>query len=259
MNHAHALRLIVAAEDDAVLAAWAAVVLEHRMPAHSEISPYDAWEAYQEFFALGAILGDDYDATDIKRAFFSGGCPPTSQIQDVLHNVLFLCPEHEPEESMSKSNPFNNPGESALSARNDRQSIAPSRSATPLPGGMTTGAPLPGGNGGGAPLVTPFSREREIMPANKTPDLGLHHRERRNLPCADPGGGEDRIRPTVFCGECGEKLDLKLDGSQGLGPDDQPGGNVSVMEAVWYQKCETCQITYHCSVGRAIGPHEAYR
>jgi len=258
LNRAHALRLIVAAGDDAVLAAWAAVVCEHRMPATSDISPYDALDNYQEFFSLGLITTANYDEAIRLRSFSAGVHPAAERIQDVLHNVLFLCPEHKPEEPMSKNNPFSHIDAPALTTReNNSPGLATSRSPAPSLSGRGGGVPLAGSNSGAPPLV-PFTPSREVLPPTPSPGLGMQAPQGRNLPCTDPGAGEDGLRPRMFCGECDTQLTLKQDGSQGLGPDDMPGGNVSVMEVIWYAECG-CGLIYHCSAGRRDIPHEAFR
>lgn len=255
MTKTTALRFIVAAKDNAVLAAWACVVHEYRLPADAEISPYDAWEAYQEFFSLGLVTSTAYDSTDIKREFFTKR-PPSCDLQEVLSQLLFLCPEHQPEESMKPkipSNPFadGNGNGAALTTR-DKGSLAPSNGGSPLPANSTS-----------APL-SPFSRE--TLPQKKDHAFGMSLPVQTGspaaissgLPCTRNDDGNE-LRPEIFCGRCGERLDIREDGSQGIMPDDLPEGNVSILEAIWYSECFSCGLVYHCSVGRIDIPHEAYR
>jgi hypothetical protein len=87
LNISEALRLLAAANDDAVLAAWAAVFYEHKMSPEADVSPYDCWEVLQGFLSNGVLSVAEYDSYNLKQAFFNGRRPSTRQIQEVLDRI----------------------------------------------------------------------------------------------------------------------------------------------------------------------------
>ena len=55
MNLAKAINLMVAARDDAILAAWVYMITDQAVHAVTDLSPYDAWDAYQRLYDLGLV------------------------------------------------------------------------------------------------------------------------------------------------------------------------------------------------------------
>jgi hypothetical protein len=94
-----------------------------------------------------------------------------------------------------------------------------------------------------------------MMPNRTT--AAVPFRQNAGLPCIEQDGNE--LRPQIFCGGCGEQLRIEADGSQGIEMDDLPEGNISVLEAIWFSVCRSCNVVYHVSAGRADVPHDAFR
>jgi len=253
MNLSQAQRLMVAAKDDAVLAAWSAVVLEYRSPAQCDISPYEAWDAYQGFLMHGLITSAEYDRTDLKACFFSGQRPSTGAIQEVITNLKFLCPDHDKrtEPQMPKlGNPFSNKEaiatreRGALSEAPVVPGIAGQRSSAPLQPFSNNREAIPGPRQPAMPAITP-----NTLADRGAPRLRLDNPHRKVL--------DQDIQPIIFCGKCEMEVELSLDGGDNLGPDDHPGGNVSVIDRIFYGKCHGCQTVFHCSAGRRI-PQDSF-
>lgn len=253
MNKTQALRLLVAAHDDPVLAAWAAVIDEYKASPECDVSPYEHWEAYQEFFSHGLITSTQYDGTDARRVFFSGRKPPAGEIQRVLNNLKFL-PERQPQEPpVSKTKLPDNPfaSSSSLVARDSGNgSLVNGHHAGELPARQAAAA------------LNPFAGAREALPKSKDPIAMEAFAPRGNLACREPNPdrvariGSHEIEADLRC--CGERVEMIVDGGQAIGPDDLPGGQVSVIDAIFHGKCQTCNTIWHCSAGKTI-PQEAFR
>lgn len=257
INYQEALHLLVASRDDPVTAAWAAVCHEYKVSARSEVSPYDAWEAYQDLFTLGAISSATFDNTDVKREFFSGRRPSYGAIQDALDNLLII-PRPEPGmEPMAKlGSPFES--KTALAPRQETQQIS-RRNTIPLSGTTQLGASQ----------LTPTSLapRQEIAPAPSgiptqmagsrltMNTLGPNIHDRPDLAPSEI----EALTPVMYC-SCGEQLTLKNDGGQVLDEDDMPQGNIRIIDAIFSAECpnQRCNKVWHCSVGEAV-PADGFR
>lgn len=261
MTKTQALRLLVAAHDDPVLAAWASVVHEYKMPASCDVSPYEHWEAFQEFFSYGLITSVQYNSTDTKRIFFSGHKPPAIEVQRVL-DALRILPDYQPlEPPMSKTKLPDNPfATSTMLTARDSGGLAAGHKAAELPARQSPS------------MLNPFADARETLPKSKDPIPMEAFSPRRGLACQDPKGvsvahvGSQSIRVGVQCygtsenPHPGEHVDMMVDDGHAIGPDDLPGGQVSVIEAIFHGKCPNpdCGMVLHCSAGKTI-PQEAFR
>ena len=47
------------------------------------------------------------------------------------------------------------------------------------------------------------------------------------------------------------------DGGQVVGPDDLPGGSVSVVDTIFHAHCDHCGRVWHFSVGMVVTPDMA--
>lgn len=242
MNKAIAWRFIVAARDDPVLAAWASVCDGYCPAVAADISPYDAWDAYQYLFNYGFVSAAQFDRTDIKKRFFSGH-PSTYEIQEVLERARFLCPEHEPtpmETAMANENPF----------FSDDTSIATRKSHS-------------SGNGLAAKprsqsLGNPFSTKQEVIPQRQDEGLGLEafapRKEEVGLECQrDVGMTTQRAlgQPRVYCGDCEAEVNMREDGGQRI-PGDDEYGELSL--TVFCGEC--CDKVFHISVAKDSHPDQ---
>lgn len=250
MNKSQALRLLIAAQDDPVVAAWASVVHEYKMAASADVSPYEHWEAFEQFFSHGLISLAQYDGVDSKRVFFSGRRPPEGEVQSCLNNLKLLGSEHDRVEvPVSKTKLTANPfSENAISTRGSNGS------------GMERthqGAALPAMRSGGS--LNPFASGPSELPFASRPSLGenafAQRSEKIGLPCVAP---TDRtsVNPEMYC--CGTQLNMTNEGGQTIGPDDLPGGQVNIVEAIFYGQCSRCSAVWHCSVGQTV-QQEAFR
>lgn len=114
MRQAAARRLLIAAKDDPVLAAWAYVIHEHKAQAAADVSPYEAWEAFQHLFDVGVISTRDYNHNE--GSFFRS-VPSPGEIESTLMNLRIL-PEPDALEEAMKGPLFGKPQQSkALTKR----------------------------------------------------------------------------------------------------------------------------------------------
>jgi hypothetical protein len=249
MNKVEALRLLVAAQDDPVVAAWASVVHEHRMPPESDVSPYDHLNAFQEIYGHGLITAYQYNETDTRRIFFSGRRPMTDQIQRVLDNLRLLPERAAMEPIMSKTKFPDSPfaDTNALTAKGGA-AIAGTGSRTALPP-TTSRAPL-----------NPFAPSREVTAPTKQSLEPFP--KRQSLACRDGerelanGVAMGDIDLRIFC--CGKQLAMVIADMQADGPDSLPGGQVAVIDRVLHGSCDVCQREHHHSVGEVV-EHDRFR
>ena len=248
----------MAARDDPVLAAWAKVVHEYRAGAHVEVSPYEHWAAFQEFFCCGLLSPIEFDNTDVKQVFFSGRRPQTADVQSVLDNLKLLCPEHDLplEEPMSKAkaptNAFSNSsaiatrsaGPSGLAAAPNRHELRSRRSPNDL---------------------AAFKPEREVMPAPRQPPAVAAFGGEAPRPMAAPPTaavdsrmyvGDLELNGHIVC--CGHPLQIIDDGGDIIPPEDMPQGeDFSLLEYMFHCECPNCGSQYHCTVGKPV-PRSTY-
>lgn len=262
MNRRDADLLFVAAADDPVLAAWASVVHEYRMPAACDVSPHDHWAAYQELYTYGLISPTQYDETNVKREFFSGCRPSVADVQSTLNNMKILRSHDLPmEEPMSKAKPptaaFANPA--ALATRD-----AP-------PSGLTQIPPRPGVTGRQPPSsITAFQPQREVLPAApaSAPIRAFGEPQQpAGLPCTTSGRATEGIDSGLSCDLiCNgprtaphqpQSLQLIDDGGEFIDQKDMPNGEeFSLLEYVFHAECPLCGSIYHTSVGQPIARGE---
>lgn len=250
MNLAKAINLLVAAKEDPVLAAWAFMIVElEATPSPDCVSPYDAWDAYQQLYGLGLIDHSAFHRTDPERAFFARSAQPAwGAVQSVLQTLEALTSDpKEPPMSKSIGNPFEQ-SEAIVTRESARAPAIPaSRSSAPL---SPFGAPA------AAPLGNPFStsvRPIEAPPSNPF-SLGTPMPPKSGLPCNNPSAAMF-VEPDMYC--CRTKLEMANDGGQVIGPDDLPGNQVSVVDAIFHGICPHCQRVWHVSVGQIN--HDARR
>lgn len=246
MNSAAAWRFVVASQDDPVLAAWVSVCHEYQVASAAEISPFDAWDAFEELLNHGIVSPVEYDETNTKKIFFSGH-PDESNIQGVLERLRFLCPEHdamEIEKTMSEDPFFSK--SSALSHRpkaSEHKSIAPRPSASLddafFPNKEVLPQPVHGPAGGLDMFANTATSSPEGLPCHSTDPL-------RGTPAVV--GGQAYI-PQVNCGRCGKPVEMDDDGSRMIN-DDSPGSSTDpqLLLALFSGKCHHCKLIHHFTV-----------
>ena len=258
MNQTVALQLMAAANDDPVLASWAAVVHQYNMSSSCDVSPYEHWEAYQELFAYGLISAGQYNNTDATRVFFSGRRLPWGEIQrvlDVIRDGLGSTPM-EPHVSKTRlsANPFDDNTTAIEPTGRSGNTLAERRSAA-LPERQTLGLDM------FAPALVAMPAARETR-GIESPFAASSSR----LACTDNGPSVARfnghtLKLRLEChneGCNGEQVELSIDNGQAIGPDDLPGGQIELIDAIFCGKCKICLTQYHCSAGRNVS-HDRFR
>lgn len=258
MNLAKAINLMVAARDDAILAAWVYMITDQAVHAVTDLSPYDAWDAYQRLYDLGLVEATAFHRTDPERAFFAHAATPSwSAIQGVISRYDTNLKEPPPMSKPRVTNPFATPDTALATSREERAPALPSsRGAMPL-SPFGTAAP---------PSLNPFGASAALPPDGMVAARRLRNDvgpmfvpagspgDPNALPCRDPMGRSDQawIIPEVYC--CKQRLQMAGDGAERVGPDDLPGGAVSVIDAIFHAHCPHCGSVWHLSVGSAIHP-----
>jgi hypothetical protein len=253
MNTSSALRLLAAANDDAVLAAWAAVFDEHKMSPEADVSPYDCWEMLQGFLSSGVLSTLEYDSVNLKTAFFNGSRPTTGAIQLVLSRLNYLRANHEihQEHPMSNAKPpmsaFSN--EAALATREQT-----GLSSGPRPSSL---AARPSALG----LSSPFrSQQTSFAAPMDFKAISEPHRERQNLECRKVDANLYRGNGTVNCQVscCDVPVSLIEEDANIVDEEDVgDGGGYDMHEYMFHGQCQSCGAMHHHSMSRPT-PKENY-
>lgn len=251
MNESSAWRFFVAAEDNAVLAAWAHVCHEHHVITATDISPYDAWDTFHDFLNHGVVSHATFNSVGGSSQFFRS-VPSSSDIQSVLDRIRFLCPEHtsqSKETDMSDSNPFF-PNSESLAKRDKPAELRLATHEVSGPfGELSTQAPTPMGAFGEKEIPTLEGSMLEAF-SQSAPNAAA-------LPCRDPKGGNqsevisvggESYKPDVRCGRCGEQLNMTDEGSEILPEDGEDSANSTLLIAIFRAKCDACGLMHHCTV-----------
>jgi hypothetical protein len=255
MGRANLERFLVAAQDDAVLAAWAKVIDDYKIGAHAEVPPNEHWESFQDFFSHGLVSAIHFDSTNVKRVFFSGERPTQGDVQSVLDNIQLLCPEHIQEEPMNKAKPpiaaFSN--ESSITRR-ESNGLAASPSRNELrtrrpPSGLAAFQPQPNAM---APAQQPAGLQafQQAPPAQQPAGL--------QCTSVDSGlyvGGVE-LNGHIVC--CGQTLQIVEEGGDIIPAEDLPHSEeFALLEYMFHSECGNCQTVYHTSATKPI-PRENY-
>lgn len=248
MNTSAALRLLAAANDDAVLAAWAAVFDEHKMAPEADVSPYDCWEVLQGFLSSGVLSPLEYNSVNLKKAFFNGTRPSTGQIQEVLGRLKYLRANRETHQEPSVSN-----AKPPMSAFSNESSIVP----TERPRGLDVGQRPGGALGPRAPrpeLATAFQpRQESLAPAPGFRPIAEPPRERAlasrrsDMPCrkidASLYRGVGEFSYVSSC--CGIPLEIEDLGVEDTYENDgDEEGDGLLHEFMFRAICRSCESVY---------------
>jgi hypothetical protein len=243
-------RFLVAAQDDPVLAAWAKVVHEYRAGSHSEVSPYEHYEAFQDFYSYGLLSPVQFDGTDVKRVFFSGHRPDQGDVQSVLDNIHLLCPEHDlPEEPMTR----------AKAKAPTEAFSSPSALTRQVPSTLARGPSRHELGSHRAPTgLSAFQPQREVMAEpRQSAELPAFGDKPGNggLACRDVDAkmyvGSMDLNGHIVC--CGHPLQPIDDGGDIIPPEDMPHGEeFSLLEYMFHCECANCGSIYHCTVGKPV-------
>ena len=257
LNTSAALRLLAAANDDAVLAAWAAVFDEHKMSPECDVSPYDCWEVLQEFLSSGVLSPLEYNSVNLKAAFFNGTRPSTGQIQEVLGRLKIMRSSHpfEKEPPVSNARPpmaaFTN--SSALTSnRDERESLpaVPNRSAL----GSRPSA--------GLAAFSPAREVQSFRPTMEPPAIQAFAGQQapRELPCrkvdANLYRGVGEFNVQMFC--CNQEMIIQdLSEDEPYEGELEDGTDGVLHEFMFHCYCQSCGARFHSSMARRI-PEQGY-
>ena len=248
MEFTDARRLMVAADENPVLAAWAAVFYQHGVVCITDSYPYEAWEAYQCLYNHDLVTVAEFNYYT-ERSFLKQA-PSAGDIQDVISRFDETCNEHHYQEIQmsNNSNPFA-----------DDTSIAPRRKEQGVERRHLSGANRR------QELSNPFSEERSIAPSRPRggelaqdifapPDhqsTGLAcHNDGNQSPVTTLNG--EGYQPDVRCGKCHQQVamvEVEFLGSDGNGNLDS-----ELVLAVFEGVCVNCGFIHHQSVGRQADP-----
>jgi len=244
MNIQNAWRFIVAAQDDPVLAAWASVCDGHCPAMASDISPYDAWDAYQYLFNHGFVSSADFDRTDINKQFFNNP-PEPYEIREVLDRAKLISPDFKPGERPPpmSDNPFFQKGNSIARKAEQPNGLAERRT-------------------GGA-LGEAFAPRREAIagPVDPLPNSMFDSPGPRNagsLQCQDPMGmsrstGNGYVT-NCLKPRCGAEMTMY---EINLPPEDELPGDgdfSSILVATLEGRCDNCGTTAHTILSHSPDP-----
>ena len=240
------MRLLAAANDDAVLAAWAAVFDEHKMAPECDVSPYDCWEVLQEFLSSGVLSPLEYNSVNLKAAFFNGTRPTTGQIHDVLSRLRYLRANH----SIHQEHPVST-AKPPMAAFTTQSAIVPTERARELESRPTSML----GAQGARPMISAFQQRQESFAAPL--DFRAFAEPQRQadavLPCrkvdANLYRGEGVADCQIFC--CRTEIDLIPEDENIIDEDDVgDGGGYDLHEMMFHGQCKACGAMHHHSMSR---------
>ena len=238
MNEREAQQLMIAADHDPVLAAWAAVSFEHGVVCVSDTSPYEAWDAYQGLYNYGLVSSDDFN--EIEHRFFNQ-TPRTEDIQDALSRID---PHQSKEKQMSNNDSFNPfATDHSISKRSEPRggSQIQSRSNQALDNPFATNAPA----------ITSRPREGELA-------VDFFEQPKGGLPCQDIQPNDSistsidgqTYTPDVRC--C--RIPVSMTEVERVGSDGGNNIGSQLTLAVFEGVCRECGFIHHNSVGRMADP-----
>jgi len=250
MNTSAALRLLAAANDDAVLASWAAVFDEHKMSPECDVSPYDCWEVLQGFLSSGVLSPLEYNSVDMKQAFFAGGRPTNDSIQVVLDRLKYLRSNREiKEEVYVSSTPhqfeaFTNG--SGLATRSDSALSGPPRPSAALPQARVA----PGGMIAMQPQQAMPARDFKAIASAPSPQMPC-----RSVDAKLYRGVDGEINVQLLC--CNQEISLIADDEDIIDDEMIDGEEYQMHEYMFHGECKSCGSIFHNSMARSV-PRATY-
>lgn len=262
MNTSAALRLLAAANDDAVLASWAAVFDEHKMAPECDVSPYDCWEVLQEFLSSGVLSPFEYNSVDMKKAFFNGSRPTTGEIQDVLNRLRYL----RSHQDLKQENPVSN-ARPPMSAFSNESALVTNKESTGLPAGPRHAAlagqrPNPG-------LAAFQPRQESFAPPptfqafadpQRRESLAMAQEQRQDpLTCRKVDAkmyqgmnGQIDVRITCASGHPPMEIEILSDDEDIIDGDEMGDAEYAMHEYMFHGECKACGALFHNSMSRPI-------
>ena len=256
MNTSAALRLLDAANNDAVLASWAAVFDEHRMSPECDVSPYDCWEVLQGFLSNGVLSPSDYNSVNLKQEFFAGTRPSTHAIQAVLARLACLRANHpSPQEfpvsnaprPMSAFEAFDvsiSPSAPRQAPTLRTQAPAPQFAATDRPAEFAAfqraGAPTQAFRDQPAPNAFGAAMEETKLPC-RTLDAKLYR-----------DSADVDISMLCKTGHASVEVHLYGDDEDIVDDGEVDGESYAIHEYMAHGECSVCGMIFHSSASRSI-------
>ena len=234
-----------AAEHNPVLAAWALVLYEHGMPAHTLVTEYDHHESFQKLFYYGLISPQQYNQEEEGSPFFSGEPPSTGAVDTVIRHL-------ESSEVELGANIMNKKFDAGLTVRRTTgaNALAPKQARRTIggPGKIDAFAPprprreIPGPGPGGIQAFAPQPPAHRQMPVPGTQG-GLQPfaqpKPHQGLPCTQPGPGA--FSPEhIQCLGCGSQIPLEERDVDIVGGEYDDYSNHPHIETALYGECRNC-------------------
>jgi hypothetical protein len=212
-----------AAEQDPALAAWALVLYEHGMPAHTPVTEYDHHESFQKLFYYGLISPQQYNQEEEGSPFFSGEPPSTGDVDTVIRHL-------EKSEVELGANIMNKKFDAGLTVRRTTgaNALAPNQTRRTIggPGKIDAFAPQPPAH---RQMVAPGMQGQPFAP------LKSH----QGLPCTQPGPGA--FSPEhIQCLGCGSQIPLEERDVDIVGGEYDDYSNHPHIETALYGECRSC-------------------
>ena len=242
MTPQEARRLLVAAKDDPVVAAWAAVLHEHKAAAPTDVSPYEAWDAFQALYDAGVVTTHDFDT---QQGVFFERPPSRNQIESALTN-LHILPEPDALEDMMKKDLF-----SKIKESNALQKAPPTSTGLGAPmQRQPLSAPIVR-----QPLGRPMTSPPPGVPGRKSGlQFGPPPAATGGLPCVT-GDTSIELKAVMPCARLGCNGQVRLVDLGPIGISEteiaalSDNGDVRLFKSFYGAECEACGLIQQSLVG----------
>lgn len=266
MSRDDLVRLLRAADDDAILAAWVKVLTDYNVESHFDVPPHEHWEAFQELFSCELLSTLQFESVDMKQEFFAGRRPRQADVQNVLDNARAWNKPCSTEIQMSKQNTQIETLVRKKTARNfsvdtEVKMMSLQRKKVPNMLSMDTEAKRLSFQNKKTRSLTAFkSNQKELAPV-KEDRMVKARRDLVSLECnrgVDAGvyvGGMD-INGHISC--CGKQLKTMEEGGDIITQEDLPSsGEYALLEYMFHAECTNCKSVYHVTCGKPV-PRDNY-
>lgn len=234
---------MTAANNDPMLAAWAAIFYEHGILSMVDVYPYEVWEAYQSLYNYDFVSRTDFNYYNERR--FLKQAPTEGDVQHVICRIEAMCPEHSEQEiempNDHSSNPFATDNAIAPRSRDSGLSRNPSGDHQT----QSLGNPFVDNRS----VASVRTRERDQTSldffSDSSSPSGLACQNESSI---SPDG--QGYTPDVRC--CGNRLSMAEVGK--LNSDGDGSYDNELVLAVFEGICTDCGLIHHNSVGRQADP-----
>ena len=221
----------------------AGVLHEHKLNTNADVSPYEAWDIFQELYLYGFVPSSSFNTSSLRNAFFGRQRPDDNRVSTALSHLRLLPDEASAEDIMSNRkhpNPF--ASNQSLERREVNQ-------------GVSLRQHLPGEQPLQAPRTNPFSGQ--IQARESPPPSSLNPIASSATPATQPQGGLPCVTesnmglPTLTC-SCGGPISLEVAGPVDTTEQELMDSleNIELLDVVLYGPCGKCGFVWHLSGGK---------